>query len=115
RRPFNQDASSDERDGTFASHGIQPDGDTFPRRAYDRRNFPVRQGNIYKDSFGLRNAITVRKLGQKAVKPDRNGVPSEICQAALGMFKPLTDQTESVIMKSVILSHPPFEIPDLDS
>jgi hypothetical protein len=31
------------------------------------------------------------------------------------MFKALTDQTESVIIKAVILSHPPFEIPDLDS
>ena len=31
------------------------------------------------------------------------------------MIKALTDQTESVIMKAVILSHPPFEIPDLDS
>jgi hypothetical protein len=31
------------------------------------------------------------------------------------VIKSLTDQTESVIMKAVILSHPPFEIPDLNS
>jgi hypothetical protein len=31
------------------------------------------------------------------------------------VIKSLTDQAESVIMKAVILSHPPFEVPDLDS
>ena len=73
------------------------------------------QGNIDEYAFGLADPITHGKFGQKAIETCGNGVQGEICEAALRMFKALTDQSESVIMKAVILSHPPFEIPGLNS
>ena len=70
----------------------------------------MRQGNINKDTFGFRNSIASRKISKQPVETCRNRIESEVGETAFGVFKALTDQAESVIMKSVILSHPPFEI-----
>ena len=58
---------------------------------------------------------TQRKIGKQAIQSCGNGIEREIGEPALCVIKSLTDQAESVIMKAVILSHPPFEIPDVNS
>ena len=75
----------------------------------------MRKGNIDQDAFGFGNPVTHGKIGEQTVETGRNGVEGKIGQATFSMIKTLTDQSESVIMKAVILSHPPFEIPDLNS
>src|SRR5215216_5255219 len=75
----------------------------------------MRQRDIDEHAFGFGDAVTHGKISQQAVQAGGNGVEGKICEPALRVIKALTDQTESVIMKAVILSHPPFEIPDLDS
>src|SRR6185295_19808797 len=75
----------------------------------------MRQGNIDEYSFGLGDPVTHGKIGQETVKAGGNSIESKVGEPALRVIKSLTDQPESVIMKAVILSHPPFEIPDLDS
>ena len=75
----------------------------------------MREGNIDEYALGFGDAVTHGKIGQKSIQTGGNSVQSKVGKAALRVFKALTDQTESVIMKAVILSHPPFEIPDLDS
>src|SRR5688500_20114266 len=72
-------------------------------------------GYFNQDGFGFGYSITYRKNGKQANQAGRNGIECEICQTALRVMKALTDQPESVIMKAVILSHPPFEIPYLNS
>ena len=75
----------------------------------------MRQGDIDEYTLGFRYTITQGKIGKQAIQSCRNGIECEISEPALRVIKALTDQAESVIMKAVILSHPPFEIPDLDS
>ncbi len=74
----------------------------------------MRQGNIDEHAFWFGNAVTHGKIGEQAVQARGNRVQGKIGQSALCVIKSLTDQSESVIMEAVILSHPPFEIPDLD-
>src|SRR6185436_10871663 len=114
-RSFDQYSSFDECDRTFAAHGIQADRDAFTGRTDNGGYFAVGKWNIDKDAFRFRNPITQRKIGQKAIQTSRNGIQGKVSKAAFSMIKTLTDQSESVIMKAVILSHPPFEIPDLNS
>ena len=75
----------------------------------------MRQRDIDEYALGFGDPITHGKIGKQAIQSGRNGVEGKIGETALRMIKSLTDQAESVIMKAVILSHPPFEIPDLDS
>ena len=74
----------------------------------------MRQGDIDEYSFGLGDPVTHGKISQEAVQPGGNSVESKVCEPALRVIKTLTDQAESVIMKPVVLSHPPFEISDMD-
>src|SRR5687767_2456541 len=75
----------------------------------------MRQGYIDEYTLGFRDTITQRKIGKQAIQSCRNRIECEIGEPALRVIKALTDQAESVIMKAVILSHPPFEIPHLNS
>src|SRR5262245_5894744 len=73
------------------------------------------EGNIDEDAFRFGDPVTVGKICKQPVKSSRNRIKCEVRQTTLCVFKALTDQTESVIMKPVILSHPPFEIRDVNS
>ena len=114
-RSFNQYSSFDECDRTFAAHGIQADGDALTSGADNGGYFAVGQGDIDEHTLGFRYPITQGKISQKAIETGRNGVQCKIGEPALRVIKSLTDQAESVIMKTAILSHPPFEIPHLNS
>src|SRR5262249_10259932 len=112
---FDQYSSFDECDRTFATHGIQADRDAFTGGAHDGGYFAVREGNIDEHALWFRDAVTHGKVDQQSIQQSGNLVQGMVRKAALGMVNALTDQKESVIMKAVILSHPPFEVPDLDS
>src|SRR6476469_2853857 len=75
----------------------------------------MREWNIDKHTFRFGDAVTVGKISKQPVKPGGNRIKSEVSKTTFCMFKALTDQTESVIMKPVVLSHPPFEIRDVNS
>ena len=112
---FEQYSSFDECDRTCPAHGIQADGDAFTSGADDGGYFAVWQRDIDEYALGFGNPVTHGKIGEQTVQTGGNGIECKISEAALGVIKSLTDQAESVIMKAVILSHPPFEIPDLNS
>ena len=112
---FDQYSSFDECDRTFAAHGIQADRDALTGGTHDGGYFAVRKGNIDEHALRFGDAVTHGKVGQQSIQPGGNRVERKISKATLRVIKSLTDQTESVIMKAVILSHPPFEVPDLDS
>src|SRR5690242_14584117 len=75
----------------------------------------MRQGNIDENPFGFGDAVAVGEVCKQPVKSGGNRIECEVSKTTFCMFKTLTDQSESVIMKPVILSHPPFEIRDVNS
>jgi len=94
-RPFDQNSSFDEFDGTFAPHCVQAHGNAFASGAYNGSNFAVGKRNVDKNALWFGNPVSVRKLGKQPIESRGNRIKREVGEAALGMFKPLTDQTES--------------------
>jgi hypothetical protein len=108
---LDQNSSIDEFDRTFASHGIQADGDALASGAHDGSDFPVRQGNVDQNAGGFKYAVAVGKICEQSIEPGWDSIEGKISQTLFGMFQPLANQTERKVVQTRRLRHPQLKLP----